>query len=82
MQILLFMADLTAVNSFTDAVKWSLHCWADKSARIKCALEHKRSNGSEHKDIHIYTHIHFKIKKLYYFLSYDCLDIYLLTFYL
>lgn len=23
MQILLFMADLTAVNSFTDAVKWS-----------------------------------------------------------
>lgn len=39
MQILLFMADLTAVNSFTDAVKWSLHWWADKSARIIVHIE-------------------------------------------
>lgn len=41
MQILLFMADLTAVNSFTDAVKWPLQCETDKSVRIKQALGRK-----------------------------------------
>lgn len=38
MQILLFMADLTAVNSFTSAVKWSLHSKMDKSVPIKRVL--------------------------------------------
>lgn len=39
MQILLFMADLTAVNSFTDAVKWSLYSQTDKSTHINCAYD-------------------------------------------
>lgn len=40
------MADLTAVNSFTDAVKWSLHCWADKSVRIIVHIEQTQRSGT------------------------------------